>query len=198
MKRKIIFCSLFLFILLPLAFAYNYSEGNYSNSFYGTGYYVAPEDNTDNEVSEQTVTTTSGGGYAPQTYYPDEKIQTLGNNFELRHNDKIKFVVNLTNHTITIQTFNSTTAKVLIQSHPITAWLEKGILYEFDVSNDSINDIKVRYDGMNNTKAKMFIQEIIYPSYESGITGDDINNPSETKSKLESAKNNKYLILDIH
>lgn len=197
MGRKIIFCSLFLFILLPLVFAYTYSEGNYSNSFYGTGYYVAPEGNTDNEVSEETTTTISEGGYAPQTYYIDEKIQTQGNNFDLRYKDKIHFIVNFTNHTLTMQNFNSTIAKVLIQSNPINIWLEKGILYEFDVNNDSTKDVKVKYGGLNGTKAMMFIQKIVYSSDEPGITGDAVNNSPETKSKLKSIKDNKYLILGI-
>jgi hypothetical protein len=100
--------------------------------------------------------------YYSRIYYSDANLPLSGNNFNLRANDKIKFVVNLTNHTLTLNAFNVTHAKVLMQSNPIIAYLQKGILYEFDLNNDSVNDIRARYDGMNSTsrQAMVFIQEI--------------------------------------
>jgi len=65
-----------------------------------------------------------------------------------------------------LNNFNSTTARVLIQSNPITAYLQKGVLYEFDLNNDSVNDVKARYDGMNKTRAMIFIQEILQSGKE--------------------------------
>jgi len=159
MGKKFIFCILFLFILLPLVFAYNYGEGNYSDSLYGTGYYVAPEDNTTNETSEE-LSATSSSGYSPKIHYLDETLFSNGNNFNLRYNDKINFFVNSANHTLTMQNFNSTTAKVVIQSNSITVYLQKGVLVELDLNNDSVNDVRVRYDGLNKTSARIFIQEI--------------------------------------
>lgn len=192
-KKKLIFYTLFLSILLPLVLAYNYSEGNYSNSFYGTGYYIAPEDNTGSQVSEETQTTTSGGSYVSQTYFTNEIFPTQGNNFNLRYNDKIRFIIQRKDHILTMNNFNSTTAKVKIESNPIIVYLQKETLYEFDLNNDSAKDVRIRYDGINKTKAMIFIQEIIYPSKESEITEDEVDDSQGGKS----TKDNKYLNLVI-
>jgi hypothetical protein len=156
------------------------------------------------DVSESSSTSSEGGGYALQTYYTDEQFPTeQGNNFNLRFNDQIKFVVNLINHTLTLNQFNSSTAKVLIQSNPITAYLQKGIMQEFDVNGDGKNDVRARYDGINNTKAMIFIQEIVYPSnkeivYPSNNDTQDIKKQQEVSNSLgiQSMKNNYlYLVL---
>jgi hypothetical protein len=126
-----------------------------------------------------------GGGYAPKIYYTTELFITEGNNFELRYNDKIKFVVNFTNHTLTMQNFNSTSAKVKIESEPIIVWLEKDVLHEFDLDNDSVMDVRVKYEGRDNlNRAKMFIQEIVYSVEESLITGEAITDVEDDEKSL--------------
>lgn len=122
-------------------------------------------------VENETIIPQTYSSYSPRTYYSDENLPLAGNNFNLRYNDKIRFVVQSDNHTLTMQNFNSTTARVLIQSTPVTAYLQKGILYEFDLNNDSVNDVMVKYDGMNKTKAIIFIQEIATME-----NGEDKNN----------------------
>jgi len=149
-------------------------------------------DNGNQGATGETNNPTSGGGYAPQTYYTNAVFPTEGNNFNLRWNEKINFVVNLTNHTLTLNQFNSTTVKVTIQSAPMIVYLEKGVLKEFDLNNDSINDVRVRYDGLNGTRAMIFIQEIVYPTDNSNENNQEINNSLE----LNSNKNN-YWILGI-
>jgi len=117
---------------------------------------------------------TNGGGYAPKTYYSDEKLPIEGNNFNLRVWDKIRFVVQENNHTLTMMQFNSTSARAKIESEPITTWIEKDVFYEFDLNNDSVNDVRVRYDGMNQSKAMIFIQEIVYSDEEGEIVVEEI------------------------
>jgi parallel beta-helix repeat protein len=142
---------------------------------------VSAGETLEEDVPESSSTS---GGYAPKTYNTDEQFPTEhGNNFNLRFNDKIRFVVNLTNHTLTLDQFNSSTAKVLIQSEPITAYLQKGIMQEFDVNGDGKNDVRVRYDGLNNTKAMMFIQEMVYHLNNSGGNRQAINNSLGVQSK---------------
>lgn len=185
MKEKTIFCILIVFILLSFVFAYNYGEGYYSDSFYGTGYYIASEEANSNEISEET-TTTSEGGYAPQTYFSNEKLSTEGNNFSLRYNDKINFVTNFTNHTLTMQNFNTTHAKLKIQSDPLIVWLEKNVSYEYDLDNDSVMDVKVMYEGRDNlNRAKVFIQEIVYDTEEESlITEEAMGDAEEEESRF--------------
>ncbi len=140
--------------------------------------------------------------------------QTEGISFGLAVNDKISFSihtpdntgdagsasytyqtnnVNYTHHRLTLKQFNSKTAKVKIESESIIVVLEKGILYEFDVNNDSINDIRVRYDGINSTtrRAMIFMQEIIYATPAENIT----ENPEA--EKVKSTQDNNYLIIAI-
>ena len=155
----IIFCIVILLFFFPLISAYNYG-----NKTYGTGVYIgvedsAPEENENNEEGTETQISSSGG-WVSQTYFTDEKLSIGGNNFNLRYNDKIKFIVNLNTHTLTMQNFNSTTARVLIRSDPINTYLEKEVLYGFDLNNDSMKDINVQYNGLNQTGARIFIQEI--------------------------------------
>lgn len=118
---------------------------------------------TTEELSEanSAAQQTSSSGYAPQTYFGDNNLPRGGNNFNLRYHDRINFTVNFTNHTLTLNQFNSTTAEVLIQSEPIIAYLQKGVLYEFDVNKDGITDTMIRYDGPDRNLARIFIQEIL-------------------------------------
>jgi hypothetical protein len=100
--------------------------------------------------------------------------------------DKIRFVARLKNHTLTLNQFNSTAARVLIQSNPINAYLQKGVLYEFDLNNDSIKEVRVRYGGMNGTKAMMFIQEI--KLNEKVGDGNNVSNDSGNKEVVSLEK----------
>ncbi len=94
-----------------------------------------------------------------------------------------------------MQNFNSTSAKVKIESDPLIVWIEKDVLYEFDLNNNSVNDLRVKYEGINNTKARVFIQEIILPSeenYEKPSIEKDV--AYENKELTKSAREN-YLYL---
>lgn len=112
-------------------------------------------------TSEET-STTSNGGYSPRIYNSGNEFSSLGNNFNLWSSDKVRFTIDSINHTLTLIRFNSSSAQVKIQSDPINAWITKGVLYKFDLNNDSIYDIFVKYSGINSTskKAMIFIQEI--------------------------------------
>jgi len=120
------------------------------------------------------VSTTHGSGSS--TTYVDESVLSSGDTFYLRVLDKIKFGISSANHSLTLKQFNSTMATVKIQSDPITVYLSKGILQEFDVNGDSTKDVKVRYDGIVGGKAAIFLQDIkqTAPTDETPapITGD--------------------------
>jgi parallel beta-helix repeat protein len=143
----------------------NLSSGNYTWDVSCTddANVVGTSETRNLTISGSTIvnqTAPAHSSYAPQTYFSDVNLPSIGNNFNMGYNDKIKFVARLQNHTLTLNNFNSSTAKVIIQSNPIIAYLQKGIMYEFDLNNDSTNEVRVRYDGMNKSKAMIFIQEI--------------------------------------
>lgn len=104
-----------------------------------------------------------------QTYTADEQFSGVGNEYNLKVSDKIKFSVGSTSHSLTLSKFNPTTATVIIASNPITAYLQKGILYKFDMNDDSVKDINVRYDGLVSGKASIFMQGIETVAPEVGV-----------------------------
>jgi len=164
--------------------SYNYtwiSWGNGTTNNYNTSsIFVYVVNTTPETVQEET----SSSSYFSKIYFTDKKFSTEGNEFNLWYTDKIKFIARYVNHTLTMQRFNSTTARVLIESNPVTFYLQKGVLYEFDLNNDSINDIKARYDGMNKTKAMIFIQEIVPVNIELIKEKTAVSSEVKTEEKI--------------
>jgi sporulation protein YlmC with PRC-barrel domain len=167
---------------------------NYTN----VSFEIYIEESKATEKEEPSSTYLSKGSYIPQTFYTNELFLERGNKLNLRIKDKIKFIVGSKNHTLTLESFNSESAKVKIESEPIFATLEKGILYEFDVSRDGINDLRVRYDGINQTsrRAMIFIQRIIKENIEvptdsfrvGGIIQEDTGGDIEFPTNLEKIR----------
>jgi hypothetical protein len=128
-------------------------------------------------------TGTSGGSLpSPTTYTADEQFSGTGDSYNLKASDKVTFTVDSASHSLTLNQFNSTTAKVNIQSTPITAYLQKGVLYKFDTNGDSVNDLAVRYDGLVSGEAVIFMQDIT-PSAVS-------NNNENTNTNTNTGNNN--------
>jgi LPXTG-motif cell wall-anchored protein len=89
-----------------------------------------------------------------------------------------------------LSTFNSTSAKVLISSNTITAYLTKGVLKEFDLDGDNVNDIRVRYDGTVGSKAQLFIQKIVPAVVETGNTVSNEEPTTTTPEETATTENN--------
>jgi len=94
--------------------------------------------------------------------------------------DNVAFTIKSSKHTLSINKFDATTIVILIQSEPIVASLSIGSLYEFDLDNDSLKDLRMRYDGIDYETGFpiLFIQKI-----------DD--KPNEQKKELEDALEGK-------
>jgi len=160
--------------------------------------YVAPEIEEDEPQTSSSSSSSSGGGStSSQTYYGDEELPTEGNNFGLRVGDRIKFEARQGNHTLTLLGYDWGSAKAKIESNPIYVTLEKGKLYEFDLTGDATNDVQVHYDGIDevNRKALLYIKEITtQPKAEVLVTGKDVteektsvgNVPNESVSQTSS------------
>lgn len=170
--KKFIFFLEFMLFFLSLVCASSYGEG-----LYGANIYVGTATTEDSSSVSTNTESTDSSGYSPKIYFSDDKFSTEGNNFSLRFNEKIKFIVNSVNHTLTLIQFNDTTAKIRIESDPVFYYLTKGILNEFDINNDSIKNLLVKYEGKNGTKAMIFMQEIIakLEKEDFPITGDSVS-----------------------
>ena len=148
-----------------------------------------------------------GGTVSPTTYTADEQFSGgVGDEYNnLGVSDKINFVISSVSHSITLNKFNSTTATVTIASNPIIAYLQKGVLYEFDTNGDGVNDVRVRYDGLVGTKASIFIQEIApvvsTPPTQAASTPTQTTTttttPNQTTTKSTSLLSLKTLIIVI-
>ena len=109
----------------------------------------------------------SGGGSAtggtpssPNAYAADDQFSTTGDQYNMKASDKISFSISSSSHSLTLTQFSAAAATVIIASAPITAVLQKGVLYSYDTNGDSVNDLNVEYMGLNGAKAVIFIQEI--------------------------------------
>lgn len=120
---------------------------------------------------------------------PEESSVLEGRVFSIKSKEGIIFEVKSKLHTLTVNEFNTTHTRVTIESEPIIANLEMGIFYEFDLDGDSINDIRVIYEGINNSEAIIFIQEILYEHQ------DDEDTFSSENGLIKEEK--KYAFLDF-
>jgi len=77
---------------------------------------------------------------------------------DIKTNDKFKFPLGNQNHTMTLNSFNETTAKVTIQSTPIAVYLLKNIKKQIDINSDGILDIELMYGGpIIGSKATIYL-----------------------------------------
>lgn len=79
----------------------------------------------------------------------------------LKVSDQYRFSVQQASHTLTLNSFNASSARVTIRSQPLVVYLQKSIEQRIDVDLDGIADIVVRYDGSDGQKAKIFLREIL-------------------------------------
>jgi hypothetical protein len=185
------------------ASAYEFSLARTDTSNYSTISYEA----VFRVITTSTSTTTSSSSSSsssttPKTYIANNKFSSTGDSFEMRALDKIIFEINETNHTLTLNLFNSTTARITIRSIVIFAYLNSEDSELFDVNNDSINDVKIKYTWINSSRAEIFIQNIS-PSVQDSIirnvsleqgpqqgnyTGNITNEDEKSKTKLTTTQ----------
>ncbi|HRZ86154.1 MAG TPA: hypothetical protein P5277_05245 [Candidatus Paceibacterota bacterium] len=182
---------------------YNFSfqrtdSSNYSINYNETVFSVV--------AAEVTASNSVGGGSssnpnAPKTYTADPTSisSTQGETFELKPLDKVSFKISESTHTATLNVYTSTTARVTIRSTPLVVVLEKGILSEFDLDSDLINDLAMRYDGIIDGKVSLFMKEIL-PLSEN-LTSDDLDSgqspqqENSTENPLEEDEKSKFNLL---
>lgn len=76
--------------------------------------------------------------------------------FNVRHSSNN----NTNRHTLTVNQFNSASARVTIRSTPQEVVLPFNQDVEVDIDGDGISDLIVRYTGFSTNQATIFIQEI--------------------------------------
>lgn len=141
-----------LTVLDPDTFFFNtIGGGNYS---VGEGY-VAPSTGSSSGSS-------SGGGSGSSTpskvYELNEANIKDGYINGLTSNQQISFMINGEVHTLTLNSYNATHAKVTIKSEPQILLLPKNAVTNVDVNGNGANDIFVRYDGIKNNQAVIALQ----------------------------------------
>jgi hypothetical protein len=115
----------------------------------------------------------AGGGYTPKTFSTSIESFSKGYFFEMFFKDKIIFNTMDENHTLTLEKYNSTHARVIIRSEPIIANLEINNTQEFDVNFDGETDVLVRYNGINKLGlASVFIQGVVVEGEEDSTNVD--------------------------
>jgi parallel beta-helix repeat protein len=135
----------------------------------------------------------SGGGTKIQTKYNyqlDREFYESGEQFKMRINSYISFKYKEEIHKLTLNSFNSESAKITIQSTLIIATLKKDIPQSFDIDGDLVQDIEVLYGGVEGADKLIFVSKLSLvdqvpteDSLDSENIGDDVDN-DKTKPLL--------------
>jgi len=135
-------------------------------------------------ISEVEIVETSENnlGYIPQIHIIQNEISNQGDLFTMRIRDQLKFNLNKNNHTLTLNNFNSSWANVTIESTPLIVFLELGISKNIDLNNDFIEDITIRYDGIDNSRVIIFIKEILITPQQTSEIVKELNEEKENFS----------------
>jgi parallel beta-helix repeat protein len=141
----------------------DYVLNAYCNSTLGT------RNNTESVSFTVLVTSDGdgGGSFVPTpterwdtTYVPTTEQIEEGYNKELSEEQRVKVVVNNTNHYVGVIELTSTTATVNVSSIPQQTVFNIGDEKKFEVTNDSYYDIKVLLNSISNDKANFTITRI--------------------------------------
>ncbi|MFT4327012.1 MAG: hypothetical protein ACMXYK_05910, partial [Candidatus Woesearchaeota archaeon] len=123
--------------------------------------YVAP-------VQEQSLRGgSSTTGRVAQTFVVPNPDVNEGNRQTMQVADRVEFEARHTSdrqiniHRLTLNRFNQTHADVTVQSDPIRNLIALNEEWYVDLDGDGEYDIFVRYDGIENGRAIIFIQEVV-------------------------------------
>ncbi|MCH8520164.1 MAG: fibronectin type III domain-containing protein, partial [Nanoarchaeota archaeon] len=174
------------------AYTYNLTicnEGSFCTSYNNSFTTTTASSSSSSSSSGSTPTTTQA-----QTYtFTNAQVQS-GRSQNLRVNDRIQFSARQSSnnqtstHTLTVDQFNSASARVTIRSTPqeVTLPLNQDVLV--DIDGDGVNDIIVRYTGFTSAQAQIFIQEytreeVQTSQSESNVQEDSLNQESSSSNQ---------------
>ena len=70
------------------------------------------------------------------------------------------FTLNGTRHTLVVITINSTNAKIRLTSNPITATFARGEEKNFDLDNNTLNDLSIKLNNITGSRASFTLKSI--------------------------------------
>lgn len=120
-----------------------------------------------------------GAGSISKTYSVEENQLQTGYSNELSKGEKIKFTLLSENHTLTLNSTNSSAARIIITSKPIDITLSVGQSLKLSLVSPEYYDISIKLEGISNNKANItlkIINESISPRPA------DKNNQNQSKS----------------
>jgi len=137
------------------------------NSIVSEGVSPVQENAGGSSSSGSSKKSTSAASYVAQTIVVENPDFNKGYRNELRLQDRYQFDAthssdNKNNtHTLQLNRFNATHADVTIRSEPqrIDLALREDVFVDIDF--DGQNDILVRYEGINNSRAVIFVQQLV-------------------------------------
>ncbi len=118
----------------------------------------------------------SGGGFAvtmSSFIGPEEFSEGVIKPMSL--GEVVEFGIEEENHSVTMNSIENDSIIFTVQSEPIVVTLNVGENVSLDVDFDSISDVYLRLDSIENGKADLFIKQIIPMGDEIEINESDIN-----------------------
>ncbi len=134
-----------------------------------------------------TTTSSSSGGTGITATWKSTKIITenefkTGAVRELGAKERVRVTVEKSAHYVGVKALTSTTATIEVSSTPQQATFSVGEEKKFDVNSDSIYDIYVKLNSINNNKASVTIRSI-----SEKISAPIVEAPKQEEKKKESA-----------
>lgn len=154
-----------------------------------------------NYVAQDSSSTTQSSSSSDTTYYPRTIILdafdfSQGYKEGLRLNERYQFNATHSSnnqnfiHTLRLNRFNATHADVTIQSDPIRIVIAKDINEYVDIDGDGQADILVRYEGIENGRAVIFVQQLFVDELvETEVSEEPVIQPLEeieTQEEIET------------
>jgi subtilisin family serine protease len=114
-----------------------------------------------------------GGGGSAITHKPTEEQANKGYNGALKAKDKIEFKDKSSQkHTLTVNSFSSSSAQITVQSEPVTLILSTGEEKKINLTSSAYYELYVKYHGMTNNRANITLKTIyeLIPESEKNIS----------------------------
>lgn len=163
------------------------SETIFSNLFSFLGTLPLSDNSTEENDSEQT-----GGGaaarrareLAPQII--SESDLSSGYTGSLYVNGVYRFKVRNVSHTIILNAYTADSASITIRSDPLDITLSRGNTEHIDLDGDSEKDLILRYDGVQGSTARIFVQQapVVSPVQNQTVTQELLDQDESSNSFL--------------
>jgi hypothetical protein len=132
-----------------------------------------------------------GGGSVLSTSVYSVSLTEEGESKLLKENDKIKFSFDEEYHYVTLMEIKSGSADIKVESTPVVSSINLAETQEFDLNNDSSNDLAVTLNKLFSSNANITVKLISKEKEETNETSETNESQEEIQPEKEETKETK-------